>query len=326
MDYLYTEPVTISVPAGEERVIKTVVVTPSGKWSAVVTTVVNNNGFAVHSGKHTGLLLEKLHSEDRNYVFVISHRADWRNAPENSLAAIERAVQMGVDMVELDIQQTKDGQFILMHDRELDRTSNGKGKIADYTLEEIGKFRLKAGHGAITEEKIPTLEEALLLCKDRVLVNIDKGGNYIKELTPILQRTGTEKQVIIKGNYPVDKVKTEYGNNTGMLYMPIVWLGEKGDRQTIERFLKEYRPVAIEICFKDEQPADAAYFKYISATSRVWINSLWNSLCGGHSDDRALKDPDANWGWILKHRATMIQTDRPAELIEYLKKNNRRKL
>ncbi|MDR2628181.1 MAG: family 20 glycosylhydrolase [Dysgonamonadaceae bacterium] len=326
MDYLYTEPVTISVPTGEERVIKTVVITPSGKRSVVVTTVVNNDGFARRSKKHTDLLLEKLHSEDRNYVFVISHRADWRNAPENSLPAIERAIKMGVDMVELDIQQTKDGQFILMHDTKLDRTSNGKGKIADYTLEEISKYRLKSGHGVATEEKIPTLEEALLLCKDRVLVNIDKGGEYIKELTPILQRTGTEKQVIIKGSYPVDKVKTEYGNNTDMLYMPIVQLGKEGDRQTVESFLKDFRPVAIEICFKDDRLVDDAYFKYISATSRVWINSLWNSLCGGHSDDRAIKDPNTNWGWILQHRATMIQTDRPQELIEYLKKNNRRSL
>ena len=70
-------------------------------------------------------------------VLVVSHRADWRNAPENSLQAIKNCIEMGVDMIEIDLKKTKDGHLILMHDKKIDRTTTGKGLPQDYTLEEI---------------------------------------------------------------------------------------------------------------------------------------------------------------------------------------------
>jgi glycerophosphoryl diester phosphodiesterase len=55
-------------------------------------------------------------------VLVVAHRGDWRNAPENSIQAIHNAIAMGVDIVEIDIHKTKDGQLVLMHDETIDRT------------------------------------------------------------------------------------------------------------------------------------------------------------------------------------------------------------
>lgn len=152
-------------------------------------------------------MLKNLHDNKSKYIFVIAHRGDWRNAPENSLQSIEKAIAMKVDMVELDIQPTKDGNFICMHDETLDRTSTGKGTIKNYTTEELKKFVLRSGNGIKTRQPIPTLKEVLNVCKDRILVNIDKGGTYIKEIMPIIKECGMEKQVIIKGYYPVEKVK-----------------------------------------------------------------------------------------------------------------------
>lgn len=172
---------------------------------------------ATQAATHVDSLLNCLHNPKSNYVFVIAHRADWRGAPENSIQGIENAIRMGVDMVEIDIRRTADGQFILMHDATLNRTSTGKGRIADYTLEQIKQFRLRSGHAIKSRRTIPTLEEALLACRGRVLVNIDKGGDFIREILPIIQRTGTEKQVIIKGKYALDRVKADYGDSKGML-------------------------------------------------------------------------------------------------------------
>ena len=62
-------------------------------------------------------------------MLVVAHRGNWRSAPENSTAAIDSAIAMKVDIVEIDIQKTKDGQLILMHDNTLDRTTTGKGSI-----------------------------------------------------------------------------------------------------------------------------------------------------------------------------------------------------
>lgn len=271
-------------------------------------------------------LLQKLHSPADDYVFVVVHRGDWRNAPENSLGAIERSIAMGSDMVEIDIQQTKDSQFVVIHDRTIDRTMTGKGKVADYTVGELKQFLLKSGNGIKTYERILTLEEALLACKGRILVNIDKGGTYIKEITPILQKTGTENQVVIKGKYPLEKVKEEYGKNTSMLYMPVVDVDKPESWPEMEKFLREFKPVAVEICFKTDNFEDLERLPEITKHgSRIWINTLWDTLCGGHDDESAMKDKDANWGWVLNRGATLIQTDRPKELIEYLEEKGLRK-
>lgn len=283
---------------------------------------------ATQAANHVDSLLSCLHNPKSDYVFVIAHRADWRGAPENSIQAIENSIRMGVDMVEIDIQRTADGQFVLMHDPTLDRMSTGKGRIADYTLEQIRQFRLRSGNAVKTRRAIPTLEEALLACRDRVLVNIDKGGDYIREILPIIQRTGTERQVIIKGKYALDRVKADYGDSKGMLYMPIV---DMYDSTAVERgaeFAKKMHPVAFELCFKTEQELAPTFVNVVlKSGSRVWINTLWDTLCAGHDDENALiEGMDKHWGWVLDHHATMIQTDRPEMLINYLKQHGRRSL
>ena len=284
--------------------------------------------FSISAQTRTDKLLKNLHDNESKYIFVIAHRGDWRNAPENSLQSIEKAIAMKVDMIELDIQPTKDGNFICMHDETLDRTSTGKGPIKDYTTEELKKFVLRSGNGIKTRQPIPTLKEALNVCKGRILVNIDKGGTYIKEIMPIIQECGMEKQVIIKGYYPVEKVKKEYGSNESMLYMPIVNLWDKEAVATIQTFIKNFTPIAYELCFKDDANPNLKIIDEIAKSgSRVWMNTLWDSLCGGHDDENALlESKDKHWGWILEHKATMIQTDRPQELIKYLEDKGLRKL
>ena len=284
--------------------------------------------FSISAQTRTDKLLKNLHDNESKYIFVIAHRGDWRNAPENSLQSIEKAIAMKVDMIELDIQPTKDGNFICMHDETLDRTSTGKGPIKDYTTEELKKFVLRSGNGIKTRQPIPTLKEALNVCKGRILVNIDKGGTYIKEIMPIIQECGMEKQVIIKGYYPVEKVKKEYGSNESMLYMPIVNLWDKEAVATIQTFIKNFTPIAYELCFKDDANPNLKIIDEIAQSgSRVWMNTLWDSLCGGHDDENALlESKDKHWGWMLKHKATMIQTDRPQELIHYLEEKGLRDL
>lgn len=284
--------------------------------------------FSISAQTRTDKLLKNLHDNESKYIFVIAHRGDWRNAPENSLQSIEKAIAMKVDMIELDIQPTKDGNFICMHDETLDRTSTGKGPIKDYTTEELKKFVLRSGNGIKTRQPIPTLKEALNVCKGRILVNIDKGGTYIKEIMPIIQECGMEKQVIIKGYYPVEKVKKEYGSNESMLYMPIANLWDKEAVATIQTFIKNFTPIAYELCFKDDANPNLKIIDEIAKSgSRVWMNTLWDSLCGGHDDENALlESKDKHWGWMLKHKATMIQTDRPQELIHYLEEKGLRDL
>ena len=99
---------------------------------------------------------------------------------------------MGVDIVEVDLARTKDGHLILMHDSKLDRTTTGKGLVADHTLAEIKALQLRNGCHIKTIYKVPTLEEALLFAKGRVMLNLDKAFDYFDQVYTLLEKTGTE--------------------------------------------------------------------------------------------------------------------------------------
>jgi glycerophosphoryl diester phosphodiesterase len=257
-------------------------------------------------------------------VQVASHRGDWRNYADNCIEGIESSIRMGVDIVEIDIAKTKDGQLILMHDRTIDRTTNGKGKVSDFTLEEIKTLRLRNGLGRVTDFQIPTLEEVMLLVKGKnIIANIDKGDAYFDDVYPILERTGTLAQAIIKSNKPYEQLKAQYGENLDkMLFMPVLTLKKETTLDSILPVLVRKYPF-YEICFQEENEALWLQIKeqLNSNNSVIWINSLWDSLCGGYSDDRALKDPDGTWGYLINELgAGILQTDRPAMMLEYLNK------
>ena len=103
------------------------------------------------------MIRKELFNPDSGKILVAAHRGDWRNACENSLEAIENVIQMGVDIVEVDLARTKDGQLILLHDKTLNRTTTGEGKPEDHTLAEIKELYLRNGCNIKTIYKVPTL-------------------------------------------------------------------------------------------------------------------------------------------------------------------------
>lgn len=268
---------------------------------------------------------EKFKVSPSEEILVVSHRADWRNAPENSIQAIQNCINMGVDMIEIDLKRTKDGHLILMHDKTLNRTTTGKGSPEDYTLYEIKELFLKAGHGQKTRHKVPTFEEVMLLCKGKVMVNVDKGYEYFKEAYAILEKTGTVNQCVIKSSHSYDKVVKENGDVLKkVLFMPIVHIDKEGAEQIIDDYIANLKPVAFELVFKDDSPEVLRLIKKVrDSGAKIWINTLWPELCGGHDDDRAveLKEPEESWGWVINQGAKLIQTDRPALLLDYLRVN-----
>ena len=273
-------------------------------------------------------LAKEIYKPNSKYVLVVAHRRDWRNAPENSLQAYRNCIDMGVDMIEIDIHKTQDNQFIVMHDATVDRTTNGKGKIADMTLADIKKLYLKSGHGIKTRHRVPTLEEVLLLAKDKILVNIDKGDNYFDEIYELLLKTGTEKQVVIKTYDNLATIQSKSKNDIihKSIFMPIINLDKQEDAEVVVDNYLHVNPPAFEVTFKTETPKLFRVLNKIRQSgSKLWINSLWSSLNAGHDDDLAVEEkcPDEAWGWILKQGATVIQTDRPMQLIQYLKKKHR---
>ncbi len=105
---------------------------------------------------------------------VIAHRGFSAVAPENTLPAFQRAIDAGADMIEFDVRLTADKQFVVIHDSTLERTTNGCGLVENHTLSQLQMLDAGAWFGHdFTGAFLPSLGEALKLCQNRVLVNVE---------------------------------------------------------------------------------------------------------------------------------------------------------
>lgn len=111
----------------------------------------------------------------RSTPFIVcAHRGASGVAPENTIASIQAALDSGAMMVELDVQVTRDNALVVFHDDQLDRTTDGRGRISDRTLEEVKALDAGSWFDAkFTNETIPLLAEALELVRGRAYVNIE---------------------------------------------------------------------------------------------------------------------------------------------------------
>lgn len=269
-------------------------------------------------------ITEELNKSDSKNIMVIAHRGDWRNSPENSLQAIKNCIDMGVDMVEIDVRLTKDSIPVLMHDKTIDRTTNGKGKIINWTLDSLKTLYLKNGANHKTHHLIPTLEEALLTAKGEILVNLDKCYNYFDIVYEVIKKTNTQDQVIMKGNVTLEKLKNDFEPFLDeVAFMPVINLDDNDAEAKVNNYISNFKPAAFEFVFNNlNSPIINKFDSIQKQGSRVWVNSLWESLNAGYEDDMAVLNTDSIYGWYVKRKVNMIQTDRPQLLLEYLRRKN----
>ncbi|MBO4475882.1 MAG: glycerophosphodiester phosphodiesterase family protein [Bacteroidales bacterium] len=281
----------------------------------------------------------QIHDPASKYVIVACHRGDWRNFPENSIPAIESVIRMGADIVEIDIRRTADSVLVLCHDRDVLRMSNfsliyrsnpdKSARIEDLTLAEIKSLSLNRAHGiAIDTLRFPTLREALMCTKDRICVNIDKGYDYYDEVLAITEELGVTDQVLIKGKKPIEVVaEHEAAYPRNMMYMPIVDIQRPAGQALFNSYLEQgVVPLAYEVCWNVNDGAfEDACRKILDQGSKIWVNTIWASLCGGdgNDDDAAFQaaDPGSVYQQYIDAGVTMIQTDRPEMLIGWLSRN-----
>ncbi|QRG66801.1 glycerophosphodiester phosphodiesterase family protein [Brevibacillus choshinensis] len=114
--------------------------------------------------------------KDQQTIVVAAHRG-WKSAyPENTLLAFQQAMELGADMLEFDLRFSKDRVIMIIHDETVDRTTNGSGKVSDFTMEELKQLDAGGWFGVVYAGiKIPTLEELCDLLADypHVLLNVE---------------------------------------------------------------------------------------------------------------------------------------------------------
>ena len=247
---------------------------------------------------------EFLDSHSSN-VLVASHRAVHHELPENSLPAIKEAIRLGVDIIEIDVKVSKDGVPMLMHDGKVDRTTNGKGDLETQNFDELRKLRLTS-NGKLTDEKIPTLEEALNVAKGKILIDLDLKTDRINEVMEVVENTKTtDITFFFDSDYTVlskvDSVSKKF------MIMPRVH-----DLAMADSALNLFNPEVIHIDTKTNTTEVTSRIK--TGKARIWINAL------GKPDQeigqgRAKEAVDE----LIINGANIIQTDEPERLLKYLK-------
>lgn len=282
------------------------------------------------------LLREKDNKSE--YVWVASHRGDWIYAPENSTTALEHAIFFGSDLIETDVRLTKDGKIIMMHDATVDRTTNGKGNIADLTLAEIKELRLRNNFGGLTDLKVPTLEEYIELAKDKILLYLDKAGydlpgheqgHLVKELLKVLKANNAIEQSVFVLDWPYSKAKEIFGEDLEkVIYVPVIEDKIPNLSAYVDEYIQKLNPVAFQ--FRMEKLDSETYKqlpKVLKSGSKAFVAATWEKHTANHSDLISIFErPSKGWGWLLEQGFSVLETNYPKDLIYYLKSENRRNI
>lgn len=266
--------------------------------------VVISFGSLAQGTPHFKEVQRSLKHTNNGVVMIAAHRCAHLDYPENSLPALKEAIRLGIDIAEVDVRFTKDKHLVIMHDKTINRTTNGNGKVSDFTLEEIRKFRLKH-KDSITQAVIPTLEEVLLTAKGKILIDLDiKEDEAIDAIMDLVTRTQTKDNCLflVYENALAKKIK-DHSNKFNLLVRTD---NEKG----VDTLFSVVRPEAVHI--DPSHYSERVVHTLKSGKSRVWINAL------DDADKNAAAGNLNAYDEVLRFGANMIQTDQPALLKKYL--------
>ncbi|MHA7109851.1 glycerophosphodiester phosphodiesterase family protein [Sunxiuqinia elliptica] len=256
-------------------------------------------------------ILEEFHNPNSSYVMVAAHRAAHNGYLENSLPAIRHAIELGVDIIELDVKVTTDGVVVINHDRTIDRTTNGTGDPEAYAWKELQQFRLEMPDGTLTNERIATFKEALLLVKGKAMIDIDIKTSHLKPIVDVITQTDTWDHIFFFDNDYLALQEVRDRQPHAML-MPRAYSYQMADSA-----LLLFKPPVVHIdhSFYTEEVCQLIQ----NQGARIWLNALGtqDSIIRSGTPQKALDN-------LLKYQANIIQTDEPELLIPTLEAIGRR--
>ncbi|GGN14530.1 glycerophosphoryl diester phosphodiesterase [Dyadobacter beijingensis] len=229
---------------------------------------------------------------------MIAHRGNHVNAPENTLASTREAISCGADYVEVDLRTTKDGHLVAMHDAKVDRTTNGTGKIADMTWQEVEELQVfnrnKKTH------RIPEFREVLALCRGKINIYLDFKEADVAETWKQIKAAGMEHQVVIYLNK-----EEQYGK----------WREVAPEAPLMTSLPKEIRSrdqLSAFLAHTHIQVADNITDPELLKAAHAMGLSVW-------LDVQSATEGPASWNEALHKGVQGLQTDKPAEMVSYFK-------
>lgn len=257
------------------------------------------------------LFVETVHAEDKNIeagfrsanhtTYVIAHRGAHQNIPENSLAAYQKAIDLGCDFVEIDVRTTKDGHFVSVHNANIEKYVSGiSAEVKDLTLTELKSLDIGEKIGAEWKgTQIPTFEEILELCYGKIGIYLDLKDASVNKLMTLIKKYDMESDIIcyVPASYFVEN------ENTSQIFGSSFIMPDPGEEANLDLVLQKLQPKVI-------------------ATDMSVLNKSFVEKC--HSKnvkvfvDEKIGTPE-EWKMILEWGTDGIQTDDPEKIVGFLK-------
>ncbi|GAA3096072.1 glycerophosphodiester phosphodiesterase family protein [Rhizobium viscosum] len=256
---------------------------------------------------------------------IVAHRGAWHGAPENSLAAIEKAIAVGSDIVEIDVRKSADGELFLMHDDTLLRMAGIDRDAETFTMAELQAIALREDNGgegrAFTDQRIPTLKQVFETIRGRIFADLDlKDRGLFSEVATCAREMGVASSVDLKTTVmtreDLDWVRAQNIEGVPFMAMAYFTAGDVSERLSL---LSEIKPFMCELRFDHLDTIASNRQLFRNANMAIWFNTLDMAASGEWTDPRALIEPDAVWGRLMGAGVSTIQTDEPAALRAYIK-------
>ncbi|CAN5133177.1 hypothetical protein BH09BAC6_BH09BAC6_17660 [soil metagenome] len=234
---------------------------------------------------------------------VIAHRGDHTIYPENTLEAYARAIKNDADYVEVDLRTTKDGKLVSMHDATLNRMTDGKGLVKDLTLNEIENLRINVKNKPdSTLYKVPTFEQILKLCKNKIHIYIDFKEADASATFIMLKKYGMEKQVLVYIN-KLSQIADWRGPDPKMPLMMSL-PGTAKNKESLLQFVNEYHPDVLDGGYKSYNA------EMVLCAGKLGI-PIWPDIQGPGENS-------SEWDMAVALGLKGLQTDNPYALVKYL--------
>ena len=261
-------------------------------------------------------------------VLVAAHRGvAGGNIPCNTLPAFEAALRQGADVIELDVTRSRDGQLFVFHPGKEAVFLRTERSIENMESREVERLPLMNQDQTPTQYRVPRLREALELLRGRCLINLDKFWMWPAEIAAMVRELGMQDQVLIKTDASEKWFRVVEETAPDLPYLTIA---HDMDEVTETLLRRPLRYAGIEAIFTEDSAPIAAP-DYLAGMRKLglftWANAIVYDdqvlLTAGHTDDLSVAGQMADgWGWLAERGFSILQTDWPMALSQYLREKN----
>jgi lysophospholipase L1-like esterase len=248
-------------------------------------------------------------------VRIAAHRGGYEsdkadNAPENSVANIRNCQTKGYELYETDLQRTKDGHFVILHDATIERETTGTGPASEMTLADLKKLKKRFRDRSVSGHRVATLGEFLVEGKDRVVFKADlKPGvnQYFKGIIDVVVTHDAMDGIVFRVPYRDSKLYADY-RSAGVPYTGDLLMFMVSKKQQIDDIKKQFDPSTIQVNIDKDDPTNPRTLELIRYAADQ-----------GMQVEVHAEGTEHDWQELIQAGARMFHTSKPAKMSVFLR-------